>query len=88
MITRILFALGVCALSAAAEDGAMRHCTNGSLRGTYGFTAQGSTVAGSPVPAPLQGPFASVGTAVYDGKGGVTLTAAATFNGLTQSRCV
>ncbi len=34
---------------------------------------------------PLQGPFASVGTAVYDGKGGVTLTAAATFNGLTQS---
>ena len=84
MITRILFILSVSAVAALADDG-VRTCSNASLSGTYGFTAQGFTVAGSPVPGPLQGPFASLGTAVYDGRGGVALIASATFNGFTQS---
>jgi hypothetical protein len=37
------------------------------------------------VPAPLQGPFASSGTAVFDGQGGVVLTATSSFNGLVQA---
>jgi hypothetical protein len=78
------FAVIACTAFAASSDAAAR-CTVATLRGAYGFTAQGVTVAGSPVPPPLQGPFASLGTAVYDGRGGVVLTASATFNGLTQS---
>lgn len=85
MFTRIVLAFGLSAMAALADDGGARRCTNATLRGSYGFTAQGFTVAGSPVPGPLQGPFASLGTAVYDGRGGVALTASATFNGLTQS---
>ena len=84
MFTRILFVLSVSAVVALADD-TPRKCANSSLNGSYGFTAQGFTVAGSAVPAPLQGPFASLGTAVYDGHGGVVLTASATFNGLTQA---
>ncbi|MBL8219415.1 MAG: hypothetical protein JNL62_09300 [Bryobacterales bacterium] len=84
MITRIIFTISVFALAAFADNQPSR-CNNATLRGSYGFTAQGFTVAGSPVPAPLQGPFASLGTAVYDGRGGVVLTASATFNGLTQA---
>lgn len=84
MITRIVFTIGVFAVAALADNQPPR-CNNATLRGSYGFTAQGFTAAGSPVPTPLQGPFASLGTAVYDGRGGVVLTASATFNGLTQS---
>ncbi|MBS1825905.1 MAG: hypothetical protein JST93_11335 [Acidobacteria bacterium] len=85
MIAKTMFVLGVCALSAAAQSNFAPRCNNTTLRGSYAFTAKGFTVAGSPVPAPLQGPFASLGTAVYDGRGGVVLTASATFNGLTQA---
>ena len=78
-----VFALAVIAAArvVSAADG---HCTVASLNGSYAFNAQGSTVAGSPVPAPLQGPFASAGTAAYDGRGNVTLSATAVFNGLSQ----
>lgn len=85
MLVRTLFTLSVSAAALLADDNAFRRCTNASLRGVYGFTAQGFTVAGSPVPAPLQGPFASLGTATYDGRGNVTLAASATFNGITQT---
>ncbi len=85
MFTRFLLVLSVSATAALANDGSAQRCTDASLRGSYGFTAQGFTVAGSPVPATLQGPFASLGTAVYDGRGGVALTASATFNGATQA---
>ncbi|MBL8177230.1 MAG: hypothetical protein JNK48_21325 [Bryobacterales bacterium] len=84
MITKTILTLSVFALAAAAQNGPQR-CTNATLRGSYGFSAQGFTLAGSPVPAPLQGPFASLGTAVYDGRGGVVLTATATFNGFSQA---
>lgn len=61
-----------------------RGCTNASLRGTFGFTAQGVTLAGSPVPAPLQGAFASSGVSTFDGRGNFVLTATSSFNGLLQ----
>jgi hypothetical protein len=59
-------------------------CTNASLKGDFGFTARGVTLVGSPVPAPLQGPFASAGTATFDGKGNFTLNSASSFNGIIQ----
>lgn len=60
------------------------HCTNASLRGDYGFVARGVTLAGSPLPAPLQGPFASGGKASFDGKGNFVLTSTSSFNGVIQ----
>lgn len=73
------------AIAIASGADAAPLCSDATLQGSYGFTAQGSTRPGSPVPPLLQGPFASLGTAVYDGRGGVVLTASATFNGLTQA---
>jgi hypothetical protein len=73
---------------AAAESFDQKHaprgCTNGDLRGTFGFTAEGVTLPGSAVPAPLQGPFASSGTSTFDGRGHFTLTATSSFNGIVQ----
>jgi len=79
-------AMAVTVVAASAAESGARRCSNATLRGSYGFSAQGFTVPGSPIPAPLQGPFASIGTARYDGRGHVVLTASATFNGLTQSQ--
>jgi hypothetical protein len=74
--------------TAAAEPGADRHgqrgCTNADLRGTFAFTAQGVTLAGSPVPPALQGAFASSGVSSFDGRGHFTLTATSSFNGFVQ----
>ena len=51
---------GAASAAAHGPEGARRgRCTNATLRGDYGFTARGFTLPGSPVPAPLQGPFAS-----------------------------
>jgi hypothetical protein len=73
--------LAFAATSLYASD----NCGVSTLKGSYSFNAQGFTVAGSPVPAPLQGPFASGGIATYDGRGNVTLAATASFNGLSQT---
>jgi hypothetical protein len=54
------------------------------LRGTYGFTARGTTLAGVPIPPALLGPFASAGSATYNGRGGVSLASMASFNGTVQ----
>jgi hypothetical protein len=53
-MTRIMLVLGVAALAAMAEGDGRRGRTNASLNGIYGFTAQGFTVAGSPVPRELR----------------------------------
>jgi hypothetical protein len=68
----------------AAPVEAAPRCTDRSLRGEFGFTAQGAVTASSGLPAPLQGPFASAGRAMFDGQGRFTLTATASFNGLIQ----
>lgn len=59
-------------------------CTNRSLRGAFGFSAQGVTLEGSSVPAELQGSFASSGFANFDGAGNLTLTATTSLNGVIQ----
>jgi hypothetical protein len=61
-----------------------KRCSNRTLRGDYGYTASGFTTAASPVPAPLQGAFASSGLATFDGQGGFKLTATSSFNGVIQ----
>jgi hypothetical protein len=73
--------------SSAADDRThppSRRCGDRSLRGDYGFTAQGVVTAAAGLPAPLQGPFASAGLATFDGRGHFTLVATASFNGLVQ----
>ena len=71
--------------AAHAGDGRpARHCTNASLKGEFAFSARGITLAALGLPAALTGPFASSGTAVYDGTGRVTLTATSSFNGIVQ----
>jgi hypothetical protein len=67
--------------AARAGDGP---CSDRSLSGEYGFTAQGVVTAASGLPAPLLGPFASAGRSTFDGAGRFTLTATASFNGLVQ----
>jgi hypothetical protein len=82
----VLMGLGAAhAQPAIGTTAARAGCTNASLQGTYGFTARGTTLDGSPVPPDLQGPFAGSGLAVFDGQGHVTLTATNSFNGVIQS---
>ncbi|MQA30955.1 MAG: hypothetical protein GEU82_14170 [Luteitalea sp.] len=79
----LLTAGAATALPAAGDAGPLG-CTNADLRGTFGFTAQGVTLPGSPVPPPLQGAFASSGLSTFDGRGHFTLTATNSFNGFVQ----
>lgn len=89
---RSLIALGIaCAALAGhahAQDASLAshngECSNADLRGSYAFTARGTTLNGVRIPPSLLGPFASAGTASYDGNGRVSLTATASFNGTVQ----
>jgi hypothetical protein len=59
-------------------------CNDASLRGSYAFLAAGDTFAALGLPAPLTGPFASLGSATYDGRGHLSSTAVVTFDGAVQ----
>jgi hypothetical protein len=59
-------------------------CANNDLRGSFVFSARGTTFAALGLPAPLTGEFASGGSAEFDGKGAFTLTAISSFNGVVQ----
>lgn len=48
-----------------------RRCSELTIRGTYSYTAQGTILAGSPLPVP-PGPFASIGQVTLDGAGHIT----------------
>jgi hypothetical protein len=62
-----------------------QQCSAAALTGSYGFAVQGTTDAASGLPPALQGPFAAVGTTVYDGAGQVTIAArSASFNGVSR----
>ena len=65
--------LGITPQARADDEG----CANASLTGTFGYVSVGSIVA----PPPLAGPFATVGTQTFDGKGGTAATAAVSQNG-------
>jgi hypothetical protein len=64
-------ALGLAA-SACAEN-----CSVATLRGTFGFNANGFLTA----PAPVPGPFAAIGVQSFDGKGNTVATSTVSVNG-------
>jgi hypothetical protein len=66
-------ALGIAPTAKAADKG----CSAASLLGTFAYTSVGSIVA----PAFVAGPYAEVGTQIFDGKGGVTFTLMSSQNG-------
>lgn len=67
------FALGIVPMAQAADRG----CSNASLTGTFAYTTTGFITA----PPSLAGPFASVGTQTFDGKGATTAGAMVSQNG-------
>jgi len=86
---RIAFALALLAVATVASTPALaddhsRPCDDHSLRGSFGFSAEGVTLPASGIPAPLAGGFVASGIANYDGKGNFTLTATTSFNGNVQ----
>ena len=56
------------AKTAARPD---HRCSAHTIRGIYSYTAQGTILAGSPLPVP-PGPFASLGQVTLDGEGNIT----------------
>lgn len=70
-----VLALGI-APTAKAED---KGCSNYTLRGTYSQIGTGAITA----PPDMAGPFANVGTLVFDGNGGVTGGLVVNQNGST-----
>lgn len=67
------FALGIAPTAQAADKG----CSNTTLLGTFAYKATGVITA----PPAEAGPFASVGTQIFDGNGGTTATAWVSQNG-------
>ena len=72
-ITTLAFGI---ASTANAQD---KHCSLGTLQGTFAYTSTGFIVA-APFPS-IIGPYAEVGTETFDGRGGVTFTFNASTNG-------
>jgi hypothetical protein len=66
-------ALGIAPVAQAADKG----CSNTTLLGTFAYRITGFLTA----PPAEAGPFASVGTQIFDGKGGTTATAWVSQNG-------
>lgn len=80
----LTLACAIAAIPARAESENPHGCTNASVRGSFAFTARGTTVAALGLPAPLTGAFASSGDASFDGLGHFSLTATSSFNGVVQ----
>jgi hypothetical protein len=66
------------ATSIATAQTVNKGCTNATLLGTFAYTVAGSITA----PPALAGPFASVGTQTFDGRGGFTAVATVSQNGM------
>ena len=66
-------ALGISPAAKADDKG----CSNATLRGTYAQTGSGVITA----PPDQAGPFANVGTLIFDGNGGLTGAVVASSNG-------
>jgi hypothetical protein len=67
------FAMAMAPMAHAADKG----CSNLTLRGTYAQTGSGVITA----PPDQAGPFANVGTLVFDGNGGLTGAVVVSTNG-------
>jgi hypothetical protein len=68
------------AASSVRADDEDTKCTNRTLRGDYGFTAEGVLIGTPGLPA--QAPFRSVGLAHFDGKGNLTWLEHTVINGI------
>jgi hypothetical protein len=55
-----------------------RRCSNASLQGSFGFTAEGTLFA---LPPPFAGPFAEIGRQTFDGRGNTDATGTLSANG-------
>jgi hypothetical protein len=66
------------ATSIATAQTVNKGCTNATLLGTFAYTVAGSITA----PPALAGPFASVGTQTFDGRGGFTAVATVSQSGM------
>ena len=66
-------ALGIAPMAKADNKG----CSNATLRGSYAQTGTGVITA----PPDQAGPFANVGTLIFDGNGGLTGTLVVSSNG-------
>jgi hypothetical protein len=71
-----LLVLGTAPTARADEP---RACSNASLRGSFGFTSQGSLVAN--LPPPVLGPFGEIGRQTFDGRGNTEGAATLSGNG-------
>jgi len=69
----LTLALGIAPTVQASDKG----CTNNTLRGSYAQTGSGVITA----PPDQAGPFANVGTLIFDGNGGLTGALVASSNG-------
>lgn len=69
-----ILAVGIATTAHAQDD---KECSNATLTGTFRYVNTGFITA----PPPIAGPFAGVGTEVFDGKGGTTATAIVSQNG-------
>jgi hypothetical protein len=70
-------AIAMVALGLAASARAESNCSVATLKGTFGFNANGFLTAPSPGP----GPFAAIGVQSFDGKGNTAATSTVSVNG-------
>jgi hypothetical protein len=63
---------------ASGQEGRWKGCTNATLRGGFGFSAEGALLA---VPAPFAGPFGEIGRQSFDGEGHTAGTGTLSANG-------
>jgi hypothetical protein len=78
--SRSTVAIGIVAMFAGIVPAAAASCTNASLSGNFGYSAQGN-ITKQAVASPYIGPSAEVGTASFSGTGIVTETATLSANG-------
>src|SRR5262245_9750571 len=79
VVFTMAFVLGIPLRAQVSEHpGEHRGCSNASLQGSFGFTAQGTLLA---LPPPFAGPFAEVGRQTFDGKGNTDATGTLSGNG-------
>jgi hypothetical protein len=89
-MTKSLIVTAVLALIAGATAPALLAepgCTNADLVGVYGMLAPGNILVAPGFPPQLIGPFARVGQVVADGRGNISVTNTASYNGniITES---
>jgi hypothetical protein len=75
-VVGVAFGVSATAIGGSDEDGARewpRGCTEWDLRGTYGFSREGTTT---------QGPLAAVGVATFDGRGFFSASQTTSRNGV------